>query len=251
MYKKILTIAFVLTAIVTFVAKAQVVEDGLVSYWTCDSTAGDVLEDAWGENDGTVFGNPQTVAGKIGNAIEFGENKYVEMPDHESFNFGDGGFTLSAWINIGALPAAGWARIVGRHTQGPPRHGLSIVIKVMFQVNGTFVEGSTRLSPGQWYHIVGVREGAVGKIYVNGVLDKEGEVDSASVDPESDGEMHFCVKGTKAGDWFMGVVDEVSIYNRALSDAEVAQNFEAVEGPAAVSSAGKLTSTWGKIKVSK
>lgn len=258
MYDKILTIAFVLTIIVTFlmyanVAKARTVEDGLVSYWTCDQADidGDTLRDAWGENHGKIFGGPKVVAGKVKEALEFGENKYVEMPSHESFDFGDGPFTLSAWINIEAYSGAGeWSRIVGRHTQSPPRYGLSIHNKVLFQVNGTFLEGSTGIETGQWYHLVGMRdEDANGKIYVNGNLDKTGAVDAASTD--GGGNVHCGTKGNKSMDWFRGIIDEVSIYNRALSDAEVMQNFEAKGLDLAVNSVGKLTSTWGKIKVSK
>jgi len=131
-------------------------------------------------------------------ALEFGESKYVEIPSHESFDFGDGAFTLAAWINIEAYSDAGqWSRIIGRHTGSPPRYGLSLHNKVLFQVNGTFLEGSTAITTGQWYHIVGMRdEDANGKIYVNGNLDKTGGVDAASVD--IDGEMHIGTKGNKS-----------------------------------------------------
>ena len=72
MSKKVLSIVFALAIIVTVFAyvntvKAQVVTEGLVSYWSLD---GDT-KDAVGNNDGVIVGDTQATAGNIGQALEF------------------------------------------------------------------------------------------------------------------------------------------------------------------------------------
>ena len=51
------------------------------------------------------------------------------------------------------------------------------------------------------------------------------------------------------GEYFAGVIDEVRIYNRALSEDEVKQNYEVRSNTIAVGSTGKFCGTWGKIKL--
>ena len=78
MFNKVLTIAFALTVIIITlmsanIAKAQVVQDGLVGYWSFDEAdiSGDTAKDVWGENDGTIMGNPKMVEGRFDKALEF------------------------------------------------------------------------------------------------------------------------------------------------------------------------------------
>ena len=95
MFNKILTIAFVLAviaAVFTYanMANARIVEKGLVSYWTFDKATikGKTVKDVWGNNDGTIEGDPQIVEGKIGRALEFdGTGDHVNCGNDESLNF--------------------------------------------------------------------------------------------------------------------------------------------------------------------
>ena len=72
MFLRALTYMWVLVFIVTIfmyanVTKAQMVTDGLVGYWPLDedTITGGTVEDVWGENDGTLQGDPKIVAGRI------------------------------------------------------------------------------------------------------------------------------------------------------------------------------------------
>ncbi|MBC8234028.1 hypothetical protein H8E77_31155, partial [bacterium] len=69
MFQKILIILAVIAIVFTYanIAKAQVVKDGLVSYWSFDKadTAGKTAKDIWGNNDGTMEGSPKVADGKI------------------------------------------------------------------------------------------------------------------------------------------------------------------------------------------
>ena len=93
----------------TNVAKAQnIVEDGLVSYWSFD---GGTAEDLFGDNDGTIEGGPGVVDGKIGDALEFdGVDDFVDMgdPADDSLDFGDEkDFSIAAWMDTTACRLEG------------------------------------------------------------------------------------------------------------------------------------------------
>ena len=79
------------------------VTEGLVSYWSFDSGTieGTTAKDSWGNNHGTIEGTPQSVPGKVGEALEFNgvdQDVLVEDPADGSLDFGtDSDFTLEAW----------------------------------------------------------------------------------------------------------------------------------------------------------
>ena len=78
-----------------------VVTEGLVSYWTFDQqdVAGDIAEDVWGKNDGTVVGSPKVVAGRVKDALEFdGLDDYVNLTNLGDFGSQMGTSTFEAWI---------------------------------------------------------------------------------------------------------------------------------------------------------
>ena len=80
---------------------AQIVEDGLVSYWSfdADKISGKNVTDGTGNYNGTINGNLKKVTGKIGDALEFdgNESNFVEIDKPEEFDF-NVDFTWSAWI---------------------------------------------------------------------------------------------------------------------------------------------------------
>ncbi|MBC8507914.1 MAG: hypothetical protein H8D34_23855, partial [Chloroflexi bacterium] len=83
-------------------ARADIVEDGLVSYWSFDNIAGDTVEDAWGDNDGTMFDGPEIVDGKYGKALKFDGQNGVEFPDSDSLD-GMSGISILLWANVETL----------------------------------------------------------------------------------------------------------------------------------------------------
>jgi concanavalin A-like lectin/glucanase superfamily protein len=114
-------------------------------------------------------------------------------------------------------------------------------------------EGNIRLawvtdedySDGEWHHLAATRDGDKGKVYVDGVLIKE----DTAMDGDLGGEITgwYLAQDGNTNGYFVGVMDEVRIYDRALTDQEVQQNFESA-GMAVVEGSGKLSATWGMIK---
>jgi hypothetical protein len=200
-------------------AEAQLVTDGLVSYWTLDSSDG--VKDVWGSNDGTISGDPQVVAGKIGDAMEFdGDGDFVDCGADASLNLTDA-ITIEVWINP-AEAGEGGANV------GPACKAQSGIDPwswqlrynapggfMGFQFNGN-PEGSTwisvqeNLTPGVWYHIVGTFDGSSIVCYLDGV-----EKDRGAISGISGGDSVFFIAQDGWDNCFNGAIDEVRIYNRA------------------------------------
>mgnify|MGYP001616097875 CR=1 FL=1 len=242
------------------VAKADMVTDGLVGYWSLDEETikGDTVEDVWGENDGTIKGSPKEIGGKIGEALKFDGDDSVDIPGTQSLNFNSKKeLTVTAWANVGAKePVIGvvagccgtivaqrdansWAlRYDGRN----PGDDMEFIVSPGWQGDGGF--GAPRFKKGEWHHLTGVVDRTKLLLYVDGELLKEMPFAGPMVSDSSEAEIGHAGDGG-----FVGLIDEVAIYNRALSAKEVKQNFQS-KG-LAVAPAGKLATRWGQIKVSR
>jgi len=239
------------------VAKPEIVTEGLISYWPLDkdSIDGKDVDDVWGENEGTINGNPKEVAGKVHEALEFDGDDFVDIPGTDSLNFnGEDELTVAAWVNAGTddpvvgvvvgccgtivaqRDVNGWAlRYDGRNA------GLEMEFIVCpgWQGDGGF--GTSRLEVGEWHHLTGVVGDGKMFFYLDGELVNEmtfgGPISTAGTETEI---------GHANDGGFIGLIDEVVIYDRALSEEEVMQIYLA-EG-FAVDSKGKLAVCWGEIK---
>ena len=241
------------------IAKAQnIVENGLVSYWSFD---GGTAEDLFGDNDGTIEGSPAVVDGKVGDALEFdGVDDFVDMgdPADGSLDFGDEkDFSIAAWIKISEV--SDQYTIVGKGDDGGNARLLfkvhsSHLLLTLANGAGNNVDAVESVADEEWHYVVAVTERKVfTNIYVDAELYAEGgPSNGANLDTEASffiGKSHNDSTDLSPRRFFKGVIDEVCVYNRALSAEEVQQNFEA-KG-LAVSAADRLTltCTWGEIKV--
>ena len=116
-------------------------------------------------------------------------------------------------------------------------------VELLVKPDNAFVESQTKdWDPDNWYHVAGTFDKGTMSLYINGTL--EGEVEKAAGIAPSNLELWI-----GGDDWqpcfFPGMIDEVRIYNKALTEAEINQ---AMEGPAAVEPGGKLPVTWGVIR---
>jgi hypothetical protein len=249
--KVTLTTIFIMTFLLTLAlqidtAKSQVVTYGLLSYWSFDSSTitGDTVKDLWGDRDGTIMGDTKTVAGKHGDALEFDrDGDYVDYDD-SGLPAGNAPRTMSVWVKPegeGVRSALEWG------TNAATQRCAILVLageKIKFCGQGADLASNGSVVNGEWHYVSETYDGTTVKIYIDGELDAEGD---KVIDTQlSVGRIGANVR---MGEFFQGAIDEVTIYDRALSDAEVAQNYEAV--PTAVSPAGKLSLTWAKIKVSR
>ena len=240
----------------------RAVSEGLVSYWSFnrETVNGKTVKDVWGTNDGKIEGDPKLVKGKVGEGMEFnGSNQSVNVgdPADGSLDFGARtDFTLEAW----AFPRDSGAsmRIIDKKDGGDVGYMLEHNIQDGFQPYANDGEGNaSRVLEGmthfnQWVHVVGVfeRKGDV-ELFVDGELVR-GIASDAPGRENINTKSPFYIGRRQGGERWKGILDEIRVYNRALSQAEIKQNFEARGGLAhPVELGGKLAITWVRIKTPK
>ena len=254
---KVITITLALLFLVGLVGQpvfAQNVTDGIVAYWAFNEKEGDTATDSSGNgHDGKLMGDPQwTNDGYFGGALEFDQaGDEVNVPFHADLN--QETFTISAWANVEPGSANHRAVISSRHE--PPLSGYIIYAEPgnRWQFwTGTggppwsVVQGPA-INLGEWEHLVGVCGNGKQTFYVNGEL--VGDIDAVV---NVNGEQELLI-GAGANEratheyLFSGKIDEVVLYDRALSEAEIAAVMEGAS-LTAVEAVDKLTMTWGKLK---
>jgi hypothetical protein len=248
----ILTVmATVLTA--TNVAQARVITDGLVSYWSFDKggVAGNTVKDDFGNNDGTIDGSVEAANdGKVGEALKF-SGGHIDCGADKSLTDISDQLTLEVWIKP---EKAGWAILAGMSRSGGNTYVIawSDQTRIDFNIwNGSLetwpLHSDAQPALNEWHHVAGVYDGSAATIYINGKADKKKDF-SGSL--KHNGENFWIGARKSDGLPFHGLLDELRVYNRALSQAEVEMNMTA-EGLTAVEPTEKLALTWGTIKVSR
>ncbi len=222
----------------------QFVTDGLVTMYTLDEAHvdGDVITDIISGNDGKIMGGgPAFVDGVINECGEFdASGGYIEIP-----NLGDWtSVTLECWAMQHAFAGiqgivSTWAWVAGK-------------VHFKFQDNEIQVDknaGSKIRMTGPeenvWYHIIYTsdEDSAELKLYVDGEFIAEG---GGGNNPENMQERR--IGSEHDGRFLNGKVDEVRIYDRVLTEDEIAQNFEVDSNTLSVDPAGKIAMTWGRLK---
>jgi hypothetical protein len=214
------------TASSNWVQSVQGNATGLVGLWHFDEGTGSIAGDSSGYgNNGTLLGNPPPswVAGKFGDALQFSGSNYVQIPDSSSLK--PTHITITAWINPANVEYVDDTiysksflicslRGHANHAGPPPWYPDFILT-----IGSTCHEcvATIGIYPNNWYFIVGTYDGSTMKIYVNGVLGKTLNV-SGSISWNT--QVPFIGHNTWGG-WAAGVIDEVRIYNRALSASEI------------------------------
>jgi hypothetical protein len=154
-------------------------------------------------------------AGSPGKAVSFdGSDDWIDVPDT---SYGNVDWTYEAWIKT--TSSSGW--IVGKNEASDFRI-VSAKAYLQWNTSGGFtsISGLTNVNTNTWRHIVGVRSGTIMRIYVDGALDNTGAT-SGTANP---GYYVIGRRGSAEG-YYFGLIDELRIYNRALSATEVANHY--------------------------
>ncbi len=227
-------------------AAAVQLQTGLIAYWNLDDGIGLTAADtapAGVSNDsgalGTGANTPTWIGGKFGYGLRFdGVNDYVHIASSTDLNIGTNAVSMSAWVNLDVLPSA-------VSTFGPiyDSAGDSYVLYLQQGVNElrfkvTTTNGAARpgipqaaLSTGSWHHLAAVYNGAAGaagtaKIYWDGVLMDTHTGDDGTPGTGLTGNVtagQVARMGNDTGtSYYAGALDDLGVWNRALTDAEVA-----------------------------
>lgn len=217
----------VLLGMVPFTALASAPEEGLVAYYNFDGMQDGVVPDVTGNgHDGTVIGNVTGTDGKDqgGQGANFDGASYIEVPDDDALDFPNGDFTVAVWIKIGDNAPSGWHTVMqkGRLTEtawyGFFLNGNQINYSEDLQIQSQSL--GTALS-GRWTHATAVHSAGDNSIrlFIDGKLVKV--MDTCNQGIDTDQPLRIGYSGAGDGEYFQGDLDNLRIYNRALSDAEV------------------------------
>jgi len=210
------------------------VSAGLVAWWRAEGDASDCM----GNNNGSLMGGTSFAVGKVGQAFNFnGSNSYVLVSNSPSIE-PTGPFTVEAWVNyLGFAGGQTGDAIVakGQDVEGPIDWAMSVGSTARLRVhlhmgsNWDQFDGSMILITNTWYHVAMVYDGTNLISYVDGVTNGSmvvpGTLQATSY-PLKIG-AYSPTNGVQSKDWFNGQIDEVSIYNRALSPAEILSIYNA------------------------
>jgi hypothetical protein len=189
----------------------------IVVWWPGDGTAIDVI----GGNNGTLENGATYAAGEVGEAFDFtSTNEAVLIPYSPSADLSAmSSWTIEAWIKPASYNNSTWPTIYAKGRWDASLGLNSGTGKLESWINNANqLIGATAVSLGQWNHVALVYDGASRTFYVNGVFAGAGNAPAISPDtnPSAIGNV---VSNNMAS--FNGLIDELSIYNRALSSNEV------------------------------
>jgi hypothetical protein len=206
---------------------------GLVSHWKFDEGTGTMAYDSVGDNHGNVYG-ATWATGKINGSLSFdGLNDYVSVPHDVSLNI-TGDITIVAWINIkqGSLYQGLVTKCVGTGpTNNPYDFRTTNSVLTLVRAGATGHErtySDKRLSFNQWYHVLIRVENKVPDFYVDGVI--TGKSQEVFTQIPAGNTKPILIGRRDDGLYFDGIIDEVLIYDRALSVVEIGQLYQLPSG---------------------
>ena len=195
-----------------------------MGYWPFDHDDGDYARDRSGHvNHGTLYG-PTRVAGKVAGALSFdGENDQVDIADADSLDVTR--ITMALWVKLANINKEQWLM----QKWGPDTfsgiYSLSVDSsnRILFRISiGETIIGFTStvvLSKDIWYFIAATYDGAYMRIYVDTAVKSQAQ--TGDIDVSAEKLTLGRRKATGSEIWLDGVLDEIRIYNRALSAAEI------------------------------
>ena len=208
--------------------------DGLVGWWKFDEGSGTVAYDSSGNgNDGNLMGGPTWTTGKIGGALKFdGVNKYVDVGNSSMLNPSDS-MSITCWFLPSEISDYGHGTpIVTRYVAGSDYSRKSYVLKFSslgkpeyYLYNGSSPYASAKtqmvLLTDQYYFIAVAFSTLGGSMYLNNI--KVAELNPGELTSIMQSSVSTRIGSWGHNDWpeFKGLIDDVRIYDRALSAEEV------------------------------
>jgi PKD repeat protein len=211
---------------------------GLVAAYSFNDGAGSTLTDASGAgNHGTISGAQWTNAGRYGKALVFdGVNDWVTISDSSSLDLTTG-MTLEAWIYPIALNGGstnGWRSVILKQQSSQLAYALyansdnNRPSGYVYTSSDLGVFGNAQLPLNTWKHLATTYDGSVQRLYVNG-----SQVGSRSIGGSiktSGGPLRLGGNSIW-GEYFNGRIDEVRVYNKALTASQIQTDMNAPVSP--------------------
>ena len=213
--------------------------NGLLGYWPFNGNAND---ESGNGNDGTVNGVTLTNDrfGNANSAYDFdGINDFIQVSNSNSLSIGNNGLSISLWVKNDAIwQSPRWLYMVSKSDQtGGPMNGPGYIIRSgadggapfhytpVFKNNANeFGLNSTTIISDTIEHLCLTYDNSITKLYRNGIIDNSSNFLSGSI---SDNlfDLFFGSANNGTTHFFEGILDDIGIWNRALSSQEVQQLY--------------------------
>jgi fibronectin type 3 domain-containing protein len=235
---------------------------GLVAAYGFEEASGTTAVDSSGKgNTGTLVNGPvRATTGKFGRTLTFdGTNDYVNVPDASSLDLTNA-VTMEAWVNLATAGGAAWRTALMKEQPGGLAYGLYANTDTnrpsahVYTTSEIDSRGTAQVAANTWTHLAATYDGATLRMYVNGVQTSSKAVTGAVVNSAS----ALRIGGNSIwGEYLSGRIDEVRLYRRVLSAAEIVtdMNTPVVPSDAVAPSApgtvtatgalGRVTLSWG------
>ena len=209
--------------------------EGVVGSWHLDEGAGTIAHDTSGNANhgslgaGVAGERPKWITGRVGGALQFdGVNDFVSVPHSESLNI-TGDITIGLWVNPGPTQVS-HADIISKHGPGyflEQAGDMTNRFYLAWHYTPALLTGyhiTTKLTANVGQHFVVVKSGATITHFVNGSQTATGVGASPTITPNT---LPLMIGrwSSGGGRHFHGLIDEVRIYNRALSAEEISSIF--------------------------
>jgi beta-glucanase (GH16 family)/uncharacterized membrane protein len=224
----------VTAALLTFtVARAALAQTGPIAAYGFNEGSGTTTADASGNgNTGTISGATWNSAGRFGSALSFnGTTNWVTIPDAASLDLTTG-MTIEAWVRPAS--SSGYRAVLMKERTAGVSYafgtdGSGNAIGFLHPAGGSDIGiTGTSIPLNTWTHLAATYDGATFRVYVNGVQAVSraltGSIETSSAPLRIGGNAPF-------GQYFSGLIDEVRVYNRALTATAIQADMTAAIGP--------------------
>ncbi len=212
-------------------------EEGIVAAYPFNEDEGNAIHDAANGHDTTFAGpGPTWVQGKYGSALNFvaEDGDAVQVPSDPAFNLTEA-LTVEAWVRPRVLSS--YAPVVTKSRglydfsyellAGGTKWGVPAAFLFHEEYPDAQANGSAELPPETWTHLAMTYNGEVMRLYINGKL---ADAQSSATPHSGEGALNIGI-GSSSGSAFDGKIDEVRIYDRTLSGAEIEKGMSTpIEG---------------------
>jgi len=218
------------------------VTSNLVAHWKLDDgSGGTALDDTANNNDGSLVGSPSWTTGQVAGGLSLnGSSQYVGAGNGASLQI-SGALTVCAWMNPDTIVGGADTDIIAIHYSpaGLSRYYMSLANDNELQLTWSDDAGGVEfwntdvdaIATGVWQHVCGVRVTADNvALYVDGVARSIVNTGSVAVSTAS-GKVDIGAVGDFGIYHFDGTLDDVRIYNRALSAGDIDELYDLGTAP--------------------
>ena len=219
----ICTMSIVIGLLCLSPSSAQIKPESIAGIWLLDEGSGTLAKDSSGHGyDADLKGNPTWVKGKLGQALEFAGDSYLEIRN-SSRDLAFGGtaaFSISAWVRN-----QGGGTILGKFNGG-------VIGAYILQISGSTLSfhrevapwaygGTKALPSNDWAHVAATYDGAVMKLYVNGQFDAQQDRGAQSNDTATPVCIGARLTSGAPSQFSRGALDEVALFSAALTEDQI------------------------------